>query len=283
MIAARSNEWARKAVVRHQTAHGRFYEIEGIEEWLPSVTTVLGAIAKPALERWSQSQAQRLTEDVSADLALELGRCAPISRSAFIRTLQSRLREARKLERDDRSSAREIGTQLHALIDWAAKGRVGARPVATPAAECAFRSFESWAVSVRLEPVLSEHVVYSRRYSYAGTLDLVARVNGKLSLVDFKTSAALYPEYDLQATAYRVALREQRHIVRDALIVRLPKAENEAIEVHACAPIEDLWPVFAATLRVWQWLHGRVESMPVKNRTQSKGDHDDRQRSSEAP
>lgn len=48
-----------------------------------------------------------------------------------------------------------------------------------------------------------EYRVFSDRFNYAGTVDLMARSrSGKVVMVDWKTSKYLYPDNDLQLAAY---------------------------------------------------------------------------------
>jgi hypothetical protein len=100
-------------------------------------------------------------------------------------------------------------------------------------------AWEDWANSAALEPVAIEETVWSDRHGFAGTADLVARVDGAMTLLDWKTGKAVYPEAWLQNAAYRVAWNEcsenGRPPVTRGIVVRLPKVEGdpapEAVEV----------------------------------------------------
>lgn len=59
-------------------------------------------------------------------------------------------------------------------------------------------------------PVLSEEKVYSRRYQYAGQLDLLGTLNGDCSLIDAKRCAGVPRTAGPQTAGYEVALRECR-------------------------------------------------------------------------
>jgi hypothetical protein len=70
-------------------------------------------------------------------------------------------------------------------------------------AEC-IKSFLDWRATLEsFEPVAWDVVVFSEKHGYAGTIDLVARVNGELYIIDFKTSQNVWPEYEMQVSAYR--------------------------------------------------------------------------------
>ena len=132
---------------------------------------------------------------------------------------------------------------------------VGPEPVVEDAATWAVMAWEDWAASVELEPIFVEQIVYSRRYRYAGTMDLFARVNGVETVIDWKTGKAVYAESGLQNVAYQSALIEMGHGAPTAgLVVRLPKVQTDpAFEVVEVAPVAELLPTFLAVLEVWRW------------------------------
>jgi len=47
-----------------------------------------------------------------------------------------------------------------------------------------------------------ERRVYDLKNGYAGTVDIIAEVNGKVSIIDVKTSTGIWKEYSLQTAAY---------------------------------------------------------------------------------
>lgn len=56
--------------------------------------------------------------------------------------------------------------------------------------------------------VATEYHLFSDKHEYAGTNDIVCRLNGKLWLLDIKTSNSLHTSYDLQLAAYAKAWNE---------------------------------------------------------------------------
>jgi len=249
--------------VRHATAKGRMYEIEG--RLMPSVTTVLGTLAKPALVKWAENTATAAALTAAADLYVDLQRAPPMSRSAYLTTLEKRMGAARQTDKA-LSKAAEIGSQTHALIEWTLLRQLGhvtgPRPETTPPAEWAFMAFEDWAKSVNLEPIRVEDTVWSMTHGFAGTMDLLARVNGRPTLIDFKTGKSVYGEAFLQNAAYQHALEEMGHgAITDGLIVRLPKVETDPeFEAVPVPPRDQLFPVFLSCLHVWQWWSAAEEA-----------------------
>ena len=62
------------------------------------------------------------------------------------------------------------------------------------------------------ELISTEDFVWSDEYKYAGTADLVVKMDGEVWLLDLKTSNSLHKSYDLQLAAYAKALKETKGI-----------------------------------------------------------------------
>jgi hypothetical protein len=58
------------------------------------------------------------------------------------------------------------------------------------------------------ELVATEYHLFSDEYQYAGTTDIICRMNGKLWLIDIKTSNSIHTSYNLQLAAYAKAWNE---------------------------------------------------------------------------
>ncbi len=120
-----------------------------------------------------------------------------------------------------------------------------------------------------LEPLAIERTVYCEVCGYAGTLDLYARVRGVLTVLDWKSGRAIYPEAFLQNIAYRHAATRRGMPSAQGLIVRLPKYQDdpawEAMPVPETLTVED----FRAALRLWRWqrrMAGQPEGDPPASR-----------------
>lgn len=247
-------------VIRQDGRTGRFYRVDGDEQPYVSVTHALSVIAKPALINWAATTERTLVMDTAADLYLDLCKAQPMGRPSYLATLQGRIGK-QKAHQKELTKASEIGTQVHALVEWNLRQslgqKVGPEPQVVDKAQWGFMAFQDWANSVSLKPVFIEQMVFSREHHYAGTMDLLAEVNGVLSLVDFKTGKAVYSEAHLQNIAYQHALTEMGHLTPvKGYIVRLPKVETDpAFEVVEVPPVAELWPTFVAVLSVWRWWH----------------------------
>ena len=72
--------------------------------------------------------------------------------------------------------------------------------------------FVDFWTTYKPELISTEEFVYSDEYRYAGTADLVCKLDGETWLIDFKTSNSLHKSYDLQLASYAKALGEAKGI-----------------------------------------------------------------------
>lgn len=259
-------------IARKDGPAGRFYQIG--DQLYPSVTHILSAVSKPALIFWAANEERKLVTDAAADLHAEWCReLVPVQlpRAAYVATLLSRL-GPQKAHQRQLAAAGDIGTHTHKLIEWFLRTAIGAdagpEPVVCDAATWGFFAFQDWARSVSFKPVLIEQTVYSQTHGFAGTLDVLARVNGVLTEVSLKTGKAIYGEAHLQSCMYRVALAELGYVVPASVIVRVPKVTTDpAFEVAVVPPVADLWPVCQAVQTLWAWQYKQDEAYRARKKT----------------
>ena len=113
--------------------------------------------------------------------------------------------------------------------------------------------FLNWWEKSKYKVIDLEKKLYSKKWGYAGTLDLVVKDQSKnLVLIDIKTSNQIAFDYQLQLNAYKVAYEEEtKQKIRKALIVRLPKDASE-IEFRNIPLTKDLFKSFVGAKFIWQ-------------------------------
>lgn len=99
----------------------------------------------------------------------------------------------------------EEGTILHDTIEAIMRKEPVVVPDIVKPAVSAFMDFYSQNELVAHKV---EERVISKKHHYAGTMDVLAELNGKLGVLDIKTSIAIYRDYSMQTSAYIEALRE---------------------------------------------------------------------------
>ena len=133
------------------------------------------------------------------------------------------------------------------------------------AAEKSISAFLSWDSYYHdsdggLEYLDSERKVYCDRFKYAGTVDAVAKINGRVCVIDFKTSKKIYKPYHLQVTAYAQAIKRIDGLRRWPLgiILRLDKETGE-YEEKVFEP-KDHFDTFKKCLELRQWSSLRIKN-----------------------
>ena len=133
-------------------------------------------------------------------------------------------------------------------MDDAFENRSGEpEPLAPAEYEC-LMSFVDWFQETKPEVIATEYTVWNERYHYAGTVDLKCRINGKLWLIDFKTSAEIWPPYELQVCAYKHADVHYRTLKIGILQVGYRRNKKK----WKFTPIADQWPLFLAARKIWE-------------------------------
>lgn len=247
----------------------RFYEVNG--RMLPSVTAILGAVAKPALIGWAAKVERELVVRTAKVLWDELPTSPKMSAMAYEQTLQTRLGKE-KAHRRAVEAAAKAGTDTHQLIEWNLRKSLGQecgkQPTLTDESTLAFSAYESWRQGINLAPLMIEQTVWSMKYGYAGTMDLGGMIDHegqRLHVVaDWKRTGRIYPEALLQNAAYVQAMIEMGHAEPPVAgcIVRLPKKASDPTFEAKIIPAEDqekLFKVFLAVLEIWSWLDSQEE------------------------
>lgn len=76
------------------------------------------------------------------------------------------------------------------------------------------------------ELISSEQFVWSDEHKFAGTADIVCKMNGEVWLIDIKTSNSIHKSYDLQLASYAKGLEESRDIKIDRTAILWLKAQS---------------------------------------------------------
>jgi hypothetical protein len=112
------------------------------------------------------------------------------------------------LHEERKQEAAAIGDEAHAWIEQFIIGNEPEMPKRREA-QIAVNAFFEWKDANRVKFLSSERVVYSQKHDYIGKMDIEAKVNGKLSMIDIKTSHGLYNTYGMQTAAYLKADEEE--------------------------------------------------------------------------
>ena len=201
-----------------EASHTAYHTKDGAR--VPSVTTVLGLINKPYLLNW----------------AWDLGTQGIDFQAA-------------------RQKAADIGTIAHALCEAHLRGmeldRGNLPPDKLSMAENGFGRFLEWWDGQGFAVLHTELKMVSELHRVGGTLDVMARrlQNGKLALVDIKTSKGIYDEMLIQVATYAAIYEEcYGEVVEDCFIVRIGKEEGDDVEVRRVTKRPERLEAFLALL-----------------------------------
>ncbi|MCZ2403397.1 cytochrome [Paenarthrobacter sp. Z7-10] len=169
----------------HATEFGRMYA-RSLRDApsMPSITTVISQ-QSTSLDGWiGYMAATSLSEHPKLAEA--------VANPAQLRTI---VRDSSNAAEKYRNAAASRGDRVHFYceqVSLRAMGRAHRMPEARAALaengeETFAARFDQWWELYRVEPVAPEITVWNHSLGYAGTLDLVARIGGRLCLIDFKT------------------------------------------------------------------------------------------------
>lgn len=207
---------------------------EGGHERYHSVTGYLSVIGKPALVPWAKKEALALVESAMIKRLAGKDSARVVLNKSWISDL---LQEAKRRPDQIKDQAADLGTRAHAFIDEIIHGR---EPAEIPAEILGpVRAFKDWWKGSGIELVMGDTKVASRLHGYGGSLDALGRRNGKLIILDWKTSSGIYPEYALQVAAYAQAFEETYGApCAGAVIVRFGKKLPIEFEVKELADLK---------------------------------------------
>jgi len=157
---------------------GRKYrvpDLDGTIIELPSVTTLLGTLGKPAIAGWAAKQVAEYAvanHDIITAM-LERGQTE----------------DATKLLKGSpwttRDTAANVGTRVHKLIE---QNILGSAPTPDEQERPYWQSYLAFRQEYPdLQLLSSELTVYSLEHQYAGTLDSIVSMGGQRACVDWKT------------------------------------------------------------------------------------------------
>jgi hypothetical protein len=239
------------ALAQNVRGKGRHYAHPS-GDLVPSVTNVIGILDKPALPRWSAKMV--------AEMAYRMRHALPeMTESEAVDMLKGSPWSKSK-------RAADRGTDIHGYLEALLNG--WEPDVLSPDARPYKDAADGWLETVNdgIEVVGTEQTMFHPLY--AGTCDLVARRDGTLTILDFKTSKAIYDEAALQLSALwgcytdpdgsPLAWRDAAgEMVETPVLVVVRIGEDGWEEKQVADPAGSL-RVFFSLLDAWHWRHQKA-------------------------
>lgn len=226
------------------TDKGRFYDVPGFGNGFISVTNVLGVISAPAIINsaakraaecayYEQSTWQAIEAEEGADAALRY------------------IKEAAKRYMMSRG---ELGTAVHHACEHLDRERA-------PEVEPFVAAYERWLERDKPEIVAQEVTVIHPERGYAGTADLIVRMDGKTYIADIKTGFVA-KKAALQMCAYANATHYVKGDasapvpwkVDGAFVIDLKaKTPRGEFKIQYCDVGPRSWRSFCAVMEMWSF------------------------------
>lgn len=208
--------WKTAAHQRYQTSAGEF---------VPGVTTVLNLLNKPQLVAWANNLGlQGIDNRKYLDEAAQVGGLGHY-------LIECAIKEMSPEEHIPDYSQNQIERASHAVSAW-----------------------QTWCEQFRsVETVESEVQLVSDEHRFGGTIDWLVKINGILTLVDFKTSAAVYRDHRIQACAYWKLLQENGYRIGGLQIIHVPRGPGEVVDPTPMSGGQVLagWRIFRSLLDIY--------------------------------
>lgn len=151
--------------------------------------------------------------------------------------------------RRTRDKAGDSGTVTHELVD----AHIHSRPPnielypqdIRDKGQVGFQGYLKWRETVDIEVVETEMQLVSEEFQFGGTPDCVARIDGELCMLDWKTSKRVYLDHLIQLAAYKILWDENRAamITGPFHLLRFDK-ETGGFEPHKWEELHDAREAF---------------------------------------
>lgn len=167
------------------------------------VTTLIGIKDKStALVSWAT--------ELCADFLIEkLERGGKITEADIL--------EAQVLHTVRKTEAADLGTKIHDFCEKYIKHKLKQKGYESfpdmpdeEAVQIGINAFLDWEKEHSVKFISSERIIYSKKHDFLGKMDIEAKVDGEVCLVDLKSSSGLYNTVRLQTAAYLKADEEER-------------------------------------------------------------------------
>lgn len=124
-------------------------------------------------------------------------------------------------------------------------------------------AFQNFWEDKKPQMIASEIVCYSEKYLYAGTIDFIGIVDGKVMLIDWKTGSKIYPDQFLQVAAYWQAENEKgKFKPAETAVLRLGTKHTRGYEPLKKMDLKknkEAFRTFLAVKKVWEFEHPKAK------------------------
>jgi len=173
--------------------------------------------------------------------------------------------------RDHMDKVSRLGTAIHRFVELDLKGEPYEDPIG-PDMLPGIESYYDWKNKHKIKVIESERILHSKRFRFAGTLDILLEIDGKRYFADLKTGS-VYDKAFVQLSAYKYMAKEMGlPNVDDADLLVIGGADSKskiadggAIQMHTLDTMfrgrmteEDLFSQFMCLRHIWYMKNTKV-------------------------
>ena len=196
---------------------------------LAGVSSVAEMLPKPYLLQWAANECSNYVRD-------------NFRPNMSPQELDAMLELARKAHNVKKKKAGDDGTDMHGILELHVNARISGSkfcpslPITWQAR--AYDQFLEWESNNKVEWIASELMVFNLDLDVAGRLDAIAKVNGLLTVIDFKTSNSIGSSFYLQTAGYVICLDwmfdngYMDYVPQGRILIRLPKTETHDVWIQ---------------------------------------------------
>ena len=123
--------------------------------------------------------------------------------------------------------------------------------------EC-LMSFTEWFKEAKPEVIANEITAFNDKIGYAGTIDMICRIDGKIYIIDFKTAQTVWPEHEIQLSAYsqlelrleELKIKPEEWANRSLAILQIGYRRNK--NGWKFTETDNKFELFKAAKQIWQ-------------------------------
>lgn len=130
-------------------------------------------------------------------------------------------------------------------------------------AKNSFKSFLNFISKYKIELIEGEYELISPKHLFGGRMDFYGKLDGVLTLMDFKTGKRIYDEYFYQCGGYAMLLEEFGFPVEQYVILNIPRSKGEAFEVAFLREMQAPKRVFKSALDIYWAMKDAKKMMKV--------------------
>jgi len=139
---------------------------------------------------------------------------------------------AKRKYRDAQKEAADIGTAIHEWVSEKIKGNNPAMPENEKVVN-GITAFLKFQKEHKVDWIVSERAIYSKKHQYAGFLDGIGIMDGELITGDFKSSGGIYEDMVFQVEGYKSAIEEELEYLMKLPLQRVKNpADKELVKAY---------------------------------------------------